>query len=236
MGARVATQQSKTSQWEDGEGSLQSVSFSRPPKFCSVWVPCTMYATEHNGCILYASDHATGLRGRRWLVRTGTWATYPHLQTGTTVSVKHIPRWTVNWPKMVDDESGQQLHQHEVMLERLCCQHMNFMLRYRRQEPVVWASRAWHKSTPFALHIDSGSVSPQHKSLRSLTCCLHPPSCPTVSSVNFSAVVNKAIRMVRQRVRPRPLLSQRRHVAFSSQNQANWKCQCRTSHRWNLSL
>lgn len=96
MGAGAATKQSKRPEREDGEGSLQSVSFSRPLKFHSVWDTCTMYSTEHSGCILYASDHATGLSGRKWLIRTGSWATHPHLQTGTTVPLKHIPRWTLS--------------------------------------------------------------------------------------------------------------------------------------------
>lgn len=136
-----------------------------------------MYPMQQSECIFCASDHATGLSGRRWLVRTGSQATHRHLHTSTKISLKHFPSGLFQ----LILNGREQLH--EVMVERLCCKYMNFRLRYIVQEPVTWSSRAQHKFALCALHI--GSISPPCESLGA--CCPHPPSYHTLSSMNFSA-------------------------------------------------
>lgn len=134
----------------------------------------------------------------------------------------------VNWPEVVDDAPREQLHQDGGMMERLCFS-VSFRQGYRRQEPAVWSSRAWYRSATFPLLTDLSSIS------LSAWITKDPAALALLPTLCFPqwAVLLQLAGLLAGRTRP--LLSQRRSVAFSSQNQTNSKCQCPTNHRGNLS-
>lgn len=113
----------------------------------------------------------------------------------------------VNWPKVVDDASREQLHQDGGMMERLCCS-VSFRQGYRRQESAVWSSRAWYRSATFPLLADLSSIS------LSAWISKDPAAlalCPTLCFPQWAVLLQLAELLAG---RTRPLLIQRRSVAL----------------------
>lgn len=158
-----------------------------------------MYPMQHSECIFCASDHATGLSGRRWLVRTASQATHPHLHTSTKISFKHFPgglfqlilngRWWFKRAAAWSDDGEAVLQIHELQTEVHCAgasymvlegtaQVCTVCLAHRLNFTSMWVTRGLLPSSSFL----------PYAFLHEFFCC-------------------RTISMVRQRVKPRLFLT-----------------------------